>query len=522
VRPDQVIDGRYRLVEELASGGNGVVWRAVDEKFDREVALKHALSPASERDSAKRVEMLLRESKLLARINHPNVITVFDTVFEDDVWWLVMEYAPGADLAAERPTPLSVAAIARYGAQLASGLAAVHAKNIVHRDIKPANIVITEDDRAKLTDFGISRVIHDEVTLATGGAFIVGTPGYMAPEVARGREHGPASDVFSLGATLFRVLEGMTPFGPTSNRGEVWRRTVEGDVSLPTQDTPLKPVLTELLRCVPEERPTAARARQLFDAIATGTGTATAILTSTTAIATPPTTTGNGTTDRTAATTIALPPPPPTRRRLLAAAGALVTVGLLAAAAWPLGLFGSADGTTQPNQQAQQQRKFSVLGEARTADPCALTDSAALARFGDAERDADYGGFNRCDTIVRSGDSEVDVKVELRGQTDEEPAEPVQTVGEVGIVREPLDGEDCERTLLLADGNRVEILASQNGAGQADLCAMADTATDSAVAKLAQGQEIPRRTTAFPDNSLINRNACALLDAAELSRVPRG
>ncbi len=190
-----------------------------------------------------------------------------------------------------------------------------------------------------------------------------------------------------------------------------------------------------------------------------------------------------------------------------------MTVGLLAIALWRFDPFGWASGTDRSEH-------LSVVGDPRTADPCALTDAAALSRFGAAQRDPEYGNFDRCDVLVQSGDSEVDVRVELRTPDSDETAPgPVQTVGRVGVVRDPLNGESCERTLLLADGNHVQVLARQLGEGPADLCAMADSATDSAVAKLAQGQSIPPRP-GMPAASLINADACALLDNEGLSRFP--
>lgn len=161
----------------------------------------------------------------------------------------------------------------------------------------------------------------------------------------------------------------------------------------------------------------------------------------------------------------------------------------------------------------------SVVGEPREADPCALTDAPSLTRFGEAERDPAYGGFNRCDVIVLSGpDSEIDLKVELETPVPRE-APPAETVGAVGIQREPADGGECVRTLTLADGYRVRLTSHQIDKGQADLCAIADTATDYAVGRLSGGQQIPRRPVPAP-SSLIHSDACALLDTEALARYP--
>jgi hypothetical protein len=465
----QLVAGRYRLREQVGAGGNGMVWRATDEELDRVVAIKHALSAGAER-GAEQVSLLRREARLLAKVNHPNVVTVFDVVAEDGEWWLVMEYLPAPDLSAQGTLPPEK--VARFGAQLASGLEAVHEAGVVHRDIKPSNALVT-GDRVKLGDFGISGTVHGEATL-TGTGLVAGTPGYLAPEVAKGEDPTPASDVFSLGATLFAALEGVSPFGHADNPLVLLRRAADGEVAAPTRGAALTPVLSALLRVNPAKRPSAAQARRML---------------------------------ADAAETV------PARRRpggrRVALAGALVV--LLATVIFAVTQLSESDSAGDGTTPV-------VVGDPRTADPCALTDPGALTRFGSAERETDYGNFNRCDVIVRSGESEVDVKVEFdTPASGGPPSEPVETVGRVGILRQPVDGDECERTLLLADGNRVELTSVQNGEGPADLCAIADTATTSAVQVLGRG-EIPRRPT--PARSLIHANACALLDAEPLSRYP--
>ncbi|WP_236796582.1 serine/threonine-protein kinase [Amycolatopsis sp. GM8] len=480
MRPGQLVGGRYRLDEEIDAGGNGVVWRAHDHVLDRTVALKHALSP--ETGGADRVRQLRREATILAKLSHPNVVTVFDTTSENGQWWLVMEYAPAPNLA--RHGKLPPERVARYGAQLAYALQAVHEQGVVHRDIKPANVLVTADNRVKLSDFGISRVMHGDVTV-TDSALIAGTPGYIAPEVAKGHDPTPAADMFSLGATLYAVAEGVSPFGPTDNQGAVWRRTIAADVAAPDPGSPLAPVLSRLMDVNPAKRPTAAEARLLLEKVADG----------------------------------AVVRRPRRWRDVALVTGAVVVV--VAAVAWLVFSPASGSGGTATPLPAPvtSRAAVSLLGDPRTADPCALSDASALARFGEAERDAEYGNFDRCDVIVRSNGSEVDVKTELdTADPDGPPAGAVQTTGQIGVVREPLDGEECDRTLLLGDGNQVAITAQQNGDGPADLCAMADTATDTAVTVLSRG-EIPRRVPADPA-SLIKADACALLDADALSRFP--
>ncbi|MCI2417903.1 serine/threonine protein kinase [Saccharopolyspora sp. K220] len=479
MRTGQLVIGRYRLEEQIGSGGNGIVWRATDEELNRPVAIKHALSRDSE-NGAERIKRLRREAKTLAQVNHPNVVTLFDVVADGTEWWLVMEYVPAPDLAAHGALPPG--RVARLGAQLASALEAVHAMGIVHRDIKPGNVLVTDDDRAKLGDFGISRTVHTDVTL-TDSALLTGTPGYVAPEVANGEEPTSASDVFSLGATLFAAVEGVSPFGSADNPLVLLRRAATGDIATPSRAGALAPALSALLRVDPAKRPTAAEAKQILENVASA----------------PASDTG--------------PSRAPRRRRFGMAATSVAVVAVLAIGAWLV-----FDLTSSSADDTARSGPSPTIGDPRTADPCALTDPLPLARFGDAEEDADYGNFNRCDVIVESGDSEVDVQVQLEKPTPGAPPGPVEKLGELGIVREPGDSDGCERMLLLPDRTRIPISAEQLGDGQADLCAMADTAVTSAVEVLSRGQ-IPRRATPEPA-SLINSDACALLDANALTRFP--
>jgi eukaryotic-like serine/threonine-protein kinase len=179
LRAGEVVGDRYRLEERLGSGSQGQVWRAADLRLrERPVALKRVLSGGDAAAAAK-----VRREAVLASVNHPNVVTVYDAVEEDGDWWIVMEYVDGRTLA-EAGT-VAAEETARYGAQLAGGLEAVHAKGILHRDVKPANVMVTEQGLAKLADFGIARQVHAELTL-TGTGAVTGTPGYVAPEVVRG------------------------------------------------------------------------------------------------------------------------------------------------------------------------------------------------------------------------------------------------------------------------------------------------------------------------------------------------
>ncbi|WP_367134970.1 serine/threonine-protein kinase [Saccharothrix sp. HUAS TT1] len=259
------VGGRYSLVERVGSGAMGVVWRARDGLLDREVAVKQLRWPdltADEVDVARARAM--REARNAARLQHPDAISVFDVVVEDDRPWLVMEYLPSRSLAGllAEEGGLEPAEAARIGRRVATALAAAHAAGIVHRDVKPSNVLIGHDGAVKLTDFGISRAAGDG-TLTDSG-MITGTPAYLAPEVARGEQPGRASDVFSLGATLYAAVEGRSPHGVSDNNFGLLYRAAAGRIEPPTRSGALTGVLTRLLAADPAERPTAAEAAQLL------------------------------------------------------------------------------------------------------------------------------------------------------------------------------------------------------------------------------------------------------------------
>jgi len=262
-----MITNRYRIEERIGVGAMGVVWRAVDELLGRTVAMKELLAvPAGEsgpelEESRKRI---LREGRIGARLQHPHVISMFDVVIHEDRPWLVMEYLPSESLAARitREGPLTAVETADIGRQMADGLAAAHLAGVVHRDVKPGNVLIAADGLVKLTDFGVSRAV-DEVQLTRTGV-IAGTPAYLAPEVAQGRQPTAASDIFALGATLYTAVEGVPPFGLDDNAYALLHKVATGEPEPPRQAGGLTGVLLRLLSVDPEARPSAAQARDLL------------------------------------------------------------------------------------------------------------------------------------------------------------------------------------------------------------------------------------------------------------------
>ncbi|MCO1574140.1 protein kinase [Crossiella sp. SN42] len=470
MRAGDVVDGRYELQDACGSGAGGVVWAAFDRKLKRRVALKRPHASAADTDRV----WFRREAEAAAQVHHPNAISIFDTIDADDCW-LVMEYLPAESLdktlAAKGPLPPE--RVAKIGLQIAGALAAVHARNIVHRDVKPGNILVTDDDLAKLTDFGIS--IWREVT-RTDGRF-GGTPAYIAPEVASGYPAGRASDIFSLGATLFAAVEGTPPFGKGEEH-EVLERARRGELLPMRQAGPLVPLLTEMLRPHPGKRPTADEVRsRLKDIVGDWV---------------PP---GSS----------AEPRAPYHYRRLLLPAAAVALLAAISAAVYPR--QHEAPATQQPVPLS------GLVGDERTADPCALIDQEDLRRFGPVQLVTTYGNFNRCDALVHVGATKpVDVEIQLITRTSRAvQGRPLE------VVKESADSGECDYTVVVDYGYAARVTAKL-GNPPLNLCTVAEAATGS-VQKVLRNGPIPRRAIPFPAGSLAHVDACALLDAKMLATL---
>jgi len=200
--------GNYDLMEELGRGGMGVVYKAVQRVAEREVAVKLILGGAASGQENR--ERFQSEVQVLARLRHPNIVPVFEVGVEEDCPFFSMEYMPGGSLA--KADPLKPGRAAAIVEQLAVAVEAAHQVGVLHRDIKPGNVLLDAEGTPKLTDFGLAkRMDRDDGLTHTGS--VLGTPGYMPPEQARGsRELTPAADVYSLGATLYALLVGRPPF----------------------------------------------------------------------------------------------------------------------------------------------------------------------------------------------------------------------------------------------------------------------------------------------------------------------
>ncbi|TDC00306.1 serine/threonine protein kinase, partial [Nonomuraea longispora] len=264
---EKQVSNRYRLLEPLGEGGMGVVWRAYDQLLDRTVAIKEVrYSGVGDARLAELTRRTIREARAAGRLDHPSVIVIHDVVEEDGRPWIVMQLVPSRSLAQviREDGPLRVGQVAVIGGRLLGALRAAHATGVLHRDVKPENVLLADDGRVVLTDFGIASMEAEAGLTATGN--VVGTPAYMPPERLNGDPAGPESDLWSLGATLYAAVEGEPPF-----KRDSWAATVAAvlrdEPEQPARAGALKPVIMGLLRRNPAARmPAEEAARLLYDA----------------------------------------------------------------------------------------------------------------------------------------------------------------------------------------------------------------------------------------------------------------
>jgi serine/threonine protein kinase len=248
----ELIGGRYSVRRAIGQGGMGTVWLCRDETLHRDVAVKQVglLPGESVTDSAR----AFREARSSAGLSHRNVVTVFDVVEESGAIWMVMELVPGRSLSdiIKQDGPLDPSVVADIGAQVADGLAAAHEAGTMHRDVKPGNVLIREDGVAKISDFGIARNASDPALTQSG--FLTGTPSYFSPELARGADPGPGTDVWALGATLYAAVEGRAPYRQLSNPVAVLHEITSGQPPRPQRADFLEPVLLRMMDRNPDTR----------------------------------------------------------------------------------------------------------------------------------------------------------------------------------------------------------------------------------------------------------------------------
>jgi tRNA A-37 threonylcarbamoyl transferase component Bud32 len=331
-----LVGERYRLRGQLGQGGMGRVWLARDEMLDRDVAIKEVAPSYLSPEEAKQLRVLIdREARAAARVNHPNVVKIFDVIPTDQWPWLIMEYVPSTSLqrTVQLEGPMAPVEVARIGLAVLEGLTAAHDSGVLHRDVKPDNVLLADDGRVMLTDFGLASLDADGKATRSG---TLGTPQYVAPERARHGVSSREADLWSLGATLYAAVEGRSPYQ---------RDTVLETLSALAVDPPdpmrlagpLEPVISGLLQRDPVQRTHPDRlADQLRTVIAGGHVPMVApAIPARAGVAAPK----ERLRPRTTPPALAAPPPAPpadTRKRTLALAGAgiivaAVVIGLILA-----------------------------------------------------------------------------------------------------------------------------------------------------------------------------------------------
>ncbi|MGN9785529.1 serine/threonine-protein kinase [Nonomuraea sp. ZG12] len=264
----RLIAKRYELLRELGRGGMGVVWEGQDTLLNRQCAIKEVVLPEGQprAEQERQLVRTAREARTAAKLNHPAVVQIYDVVEEDGRPWIIMElvHASSVEDVVATSGALPVRQAADVGRQVLSALSAAHELGILHRDVKPSNILLTAEGRAVLTDFGIATAEGDSSLTSTG--MVTGSPSFLAPERVRAAEAGPASDLWSLGATLYATLLGRSPF----ERGDpmaTLNALLNEEPDYRRIPPAMHPVLKGLLSKEPEERLTAQQADEMLAAI---------------------------------------------------------------------------------------------------------------------------------------------------------------------------------------------------------------------------------------------------------------
>ena len=238
--------GRYKILSTIGQGAMGVVYKAVDPMIDRTVAIKTVNLSLNKDDQAEYEARFQQEIKAAGRLNHPNIVTIYDVGRNENMAYMAMEFLEGKELkdilaTGERPT---VTSTVDWISQVAQGLSAAHENDIIHRDVKPSNIMIVRGGLAKITDFGIARMTASAVKTMTG--LILGSPRYMSPEQVIGRTLDHRTDIFSLGVVLYETLTGAPPFDG-DNVNAIMYATVNHAPAAPSSTNADVPTMLDLI-----------------------------------------------------------------------------------------------------------------------------------------------------------------------------------------------------------------------------------------------------------------------------------
>lgn len=238
--------GRYEVLGELGQGAMGIVYRAKDPLIDRVVAIKTINLGLAQEEKEEYEGRFYQEAKAAGRLNHPNIVTIYDVGKSDDIAYIAMEFLQGRELRdiMNDSGVLPVDQVLDIVAQVALGLAYAHEHEIVHRDIKPSNIMVIRDGHVKITDFGIARMASSAVRTQTG--MVLGSPKYMSPEQVMGKAIDQRSDIFSLGVMLYEMLTGQAPFNG-ENVNAIMYQTLN---AVPAPPNTLNPAVPEMINFI--------------------------------------------------------------------------------------------------------------------------------------------------------------------------------------------------------------------------------------------------------------------------------
>jgi hypothetical protein len=534
--------GRYVLERKVGAGGMGEVWLATDQRLLQPVALKQvSFGFLAESEIAQAQQRALREARLAAMLRqHAHVVPLYDCAIDDGVVWLVMEYLPSVSLRqlVMDTEPLPIGEAAFVGGSVASALEAAHARKILHRDVSPGNVLVGTTGRVKLTDFGIARLVSD--ASATRTHTVVGTIAFMAPELVNGHDATFSSDIFSLGATLYFALEGMSPYGADDNLARMLALVSTGNMRPPQNAGPLTPLLYSMLQINPAARPDPGTVRAELARYATRiSDDRRAYVVSRTVPAAEPDL-GQAPVPRpdyvptgleghpTASGDIVRTPGKKRRSRawIFAAIAAACVVllalagGVAYAVSGPLARLASGHPAASPTVA-----DLKMPPDLRVFDTCGVYVTSALRSYGDfkVSRGTD---LDSCEAHAVATPSDL-LLVAVPFDTDvDQPEGKRQQLGPLTMIRGTLEkdptGDECDYSLVLPDHSWIEFRALPYLSGKQtpiDLCKLAETAASSAAKKITTSG-IPRSDSTLRTFGLASRDACAVVDQPTLASMP--